>query len=372
MIFRKVPVSLKTPLYDEHVKLGAKIVDFAGWQMPVQYTGVIDEHKTVRTSAGLFDVSHMGQIEIKGAGAESFVQYLTTNDVLKMVDGRAQYSIFLNERATVIDDIIVYRFTKEHYIIVVNASNTAKDFAWCKKHERPDAKVTDRSADFALIAFQGPKATEILQTLTDTDLASIGTYYFKTGTVAGVKDLIIARTGYTGEDGFELFSSPKDAPKIWQALLEKGKSAGVKAVGLGARDTLRMEMKYSLYGHEITDETNPLEAGLGWVVKLDKPGEFIGKNALTEIKKTGLKRKLAGFKMTDRGIPRQGYPIIIDGKPAGLVTSGTMSPSLDEAIGIGYVPTGFEKVGTKFAIDIRGQAKGAVVVETPFYKRRNI
>jgi len=359
----------KTPLYDEHVRLGAKIVDFAGWEMPVQYTGVIDEHLAVRKAAGLFDVSHMGQIEISGNGAEALIQYLTTNDVKKMTNGRAQYSIFCNERGTVIDDIIVYRFEANRYIIVVNASNLEKDFAWCKRHERPDATVKNRSDEFALIAFQGPKAPSILQGLTDIGLQDIANYYFKVGAVAGTENIIVARTGYTGEDGFELFTSPKDAPKIWQALLERGKSVGVKAAGLGARDTLRLEMKYSLYGHEITEETNPIEAGLGWVVKLDTPDDFIGKSAIVDIKKQGLARKLIGFKMIDRGIPRQGYPIIIGGKPQGIVTSGTMSPSLDYAIGLGYVPAGSETIGNKISIDIRAQHREAVIVETPFYKR---
>ena len=359
----------KTPLYDEHVRLGGKIVDFAGWEMPVQYTGVIDEHLAVRKAAGLFDVSHMGQIEVSGPGAEALIQSLTTNDVKKMTDGRAQYSIFCNEGGTVIDDIIVYRFLPTRYIIVVNASNAAKDFAWVKKHERPDARVTDLSDSFALIAFQGPKAAEILQGLTDLDLTTIGTYWHKTGTVAGKRHVIVARTGYTGEDGFELFSTPGDAPAIWQALLERGKPHGVKPAGLGARDTLRLEMKYSLYGHEITEETNPIEAGLGWVVKLDTPDDFVGKTAILEAKRRGLTRKLAGFKMADRGIPRQGYPIVVGGKAVGIVTSGTMSPSLDTAIGIGYVPAGQEKIGTRISIDIRGQAREAIVVETPFYKK---
>ena len=359
----------RTPLYDEHVKLGGKIVDFAGWEMPVQYTGVKDEHVAVRSAAGLFDVSHMGQIEVEGPGAEPLLQSLTTNDVKKMTDGRAQYSILCNEGGTVIDDIIVYRFTPTRYIVVVNASNAAKDFAWVKKHERPDARVTDRSDDFALIAFQGPKAAGILQGMTDLNLSDIKTYYHMTGEVAGKRNVIVARTGYTGEDGFELFLKPADAPSVWQALLERGKNSGVKAAGLGARDTLRLEMKYSLYGHEITEETNPLEAGLGWVVKLDTPDDFVGKAAIADVKKRGLSRRLAGFKMTDRGIPRQGYPILAAGKVAGVVTSGTMSPSLDCAIGIGYVPAGEEKIGNRISIDIRGQAREAIVVETPFYKR---
>ncbi|MFH0799252.1 MAG: glycine cleavage system aminomethyltransferase GcvT [Pseudomonadota bacterium] len=359
----------RTPLHDEHLRLGAKMVDFAGWEMPVQYTGVIDEHLAVRKAAGLFDVSHMGEIEIAGPDAEAQVNLLTTNDVTKMTDGRAQYSILCNERGTVVDDIIVYRFESTRYIIVVNASNTAKDFAWCKAHIMGNATIRDLSDEFALIAFQGPKAPAILQGLTDISLDSIAKYHFRQGPVAGKKDVLVARTGYTGEDGFELFVSPADAAAVWQALLEQGKSAGVKPAGLGCRDTLRLEMKYSLYGHEITEETNPIEAGLGWVVKLGKSSDFIGKALLVEINKRGLPRKLAGFKMVDRGIPRQGYTIMIDGKPAGIVTSGTMSPSLGVAIGIGYVPAGRDEIGNKISIDIRGQEREAVTVETPFYKK---
>lgn len=362
-------MSLQTPLYAEHVRLGARIVDFAGWEMPVQYSGVIDEHLAVRNAAGLFDVSHMGQIEIAGSGAESLVQYLTTNDVKRMSDGRAQYSILCNGKGTVIDDIIVYRFSPTKYILVVNASNISKDLAWITRHERPDAKVTNRSNEFALIAFQGPLAAKVLQGLTDTDLGKIGTYFFSAGTVANVEDVIIARTGYTGEDGFELFIAPSASPQVWQAIIERGKSKGVKPAGLGARDTLRLEMKYSLYGHEITEETNPLEAGLGWVVKLDTPDDFIGKQALLEIKQRGPTRKLVGFKMVDRGIPRQGYSIHIDGQPQGIVTSGTMSPSLDCAIGIGYLPANLGAVGSRIWIDIRGEEREAEVVQTPFYKK---
>ncbi|MFA5812481.1 MAG: glycine cleavage system aminomethyltransferase GcvT [bacterium] len=359
----------RTPLYDEHLRLGARIVDFAGWEMPVQYTGVIDEHRAVRTAAGLFDVSHMGQLEVTGPEATDAVQYLTTNDVRKMTDGRAQYSILCNERGTVVDDIIVYRFSSTRYIIVVNASNAAKDFAWCKSHLKGNAAIRDASDEYALIAFQGPLAAEILAGFTDVDLAAIPSYHFRQGKVAG-RDAIVARTGYTGEDGFELFTAPSDATPIWQALLEKGKARGVAPAGLGARDTLRLEMKYSLYGHEITEETNPLEAGLGWVVKLDTPEDFIGKAAIVEIKRKGLPRALAGFKMTDAGIPRQGYPILIDGKAAGIVTSGTMSPSLEYAIGIGYVPRDSAATDTEISIDIRGRARKATVVETPFYKRK--
>lgn len=358
-----------TPLHAEHLRLSAKMVEFAGWEMPVQYAGVIAEHLAVRNAAGLFDVSHMGQIEIAGRGAEALVQQLTTNDVKKMEDGRAQYSLLCNERGTVIDDVIVYRFSRERYLLVVNASNRAKDVAWCKGHERPDARAADVSRDFALVAFQGPKAKLVLQRLTDLRLDGIENYRFAEGSVAGVAKVIVARTGYTGEEGFELFLPPERAVAVWRALLDEGVKEGVQPAGLGARDTLRLEMKYSLYGHEITEETNPFEAGLGWVVKLETPDDFIGKAILIEARRRGPARKLVGFEMVDRGIPRRGYPIIIGRKAAGIVTSGTMSPSLGRAIGIGFVPAGYEAAGTNISIDIRGQAREATVVKTPFYRK---
>jgi len=362
-------MSKRTPLYDEHVRLSGKIVDFAGWEMPVQYSGVIDEHTAVREAAGLFDVSHMGELEFKGPDAEAAIQYLTTNDVTKMTDGRAQYSILCNERGTVVDDVIVYRFNPNHYMLVVNASNAPKDYAWCKAHLKGDVTLTDRSDAFALMAFQGPKAPELLSSLTDLPVDEMPPYHFLLGEVAGRSDCIVASTGYTGESGFEIFSKPEDAPAIWQTLLERGNAVGVKAAGLGARDTLRLEMKYSLYGHEITDETTPLESGLSWVVKLDTNDDFIGKPALVKAKEAGLTRKLIGFRMCDPGIPRQGYPIILNDTPSGIVTSGTMSPSLGEAIGIGFVPKDSAKIGTEISIDIRGRSRKAEIVKTPFYKR---
>lgn len=359
----------RTPLYDEHVRLKARMVDFAGWEMPVQYTGVIGEHRIVRSSAGLFDVSHMGQIEITGSGALDAVQHLTTNDASKLADGAAQYSIFCNERGTVIDDIIVYRMSATRFIIVVNASNADKDFKWCEGHLIGNAAATDVGDSYALIAFQGPKSLSILAGLTDVDLAKLPSYHFSAGSVAGRRNCIVARTGYTGEEGVEIFTSPSDAPAVWQALLERGKPEGVAAAGLGARDTLRLEMKYSLYGHEISEETSPLEAGLAWVVKLDKPADFIGRKALIQFKEKGPARRLVGFRMIDRGIPRQGYPILTDGKQTGIVTSGTMSPSMGIAIGIGYVPVEHSKIGNEISIDIRGAARKAEVVKTPFYTK---
>jgi aminomethyltransferase len=360
----------RTPLYDEHIRLKGKMVDFAGWEMPVQYTGVIDEHRAVRTHAGIFDVSHMGQIEFTGPHAEVAVQYLTTNDVKAMTDGRAQYSVLCNERGTVVDDVIVYRFSRDRYILVVNASNVAKDFAWFKKNNRYGAELRDRSDDFALIAFQGPSSLSILQRMTDIDMASVATYHFAEGSVAGKAGCIVAKTGYTGEEGVEIFTRPGDAASIWRAILSEGESAGVVPIGLGARDTLRLEMKYSLYGHEITEETNPIEAGLSWVVKLDTPDDFIGKDVLKKVSAEGVTRKLVGLRMIDRGIPRDGYPIIIGERKAGFVTSGTMSPSLNIAIGIGYVPVENAAIGNEILVDIRGQERKAEIVKTPFYKRR--
>lgn len=357
-------MSKRTPLYEEHLKAHGKIVDFAGWEMPVQYAGVMEEHRAVRTKAGIFDVSHMGQFEFSGKDAFETVQRLTTNDVSKMYDGRAQYSILCNERGTVVDDIIVYRISEEEFMFVVNASNKEKDFAWCKDRLHGDTKIRDLSDNFALIALQGPAAIEMLQKLTKTTVSNMAPYHFKMANIANCNDCIAATTGYTGERGFEIFSTPDNAPKIWSSLIE----LGAQPAGLGARDTLRMEMKFSLYGHEITDQTNPLEAGLGWVVKLGKTSDFIGKKALLSIDQKNAPRTLVGFKMVDRGIPRQGYPIVTSGTANGIVTSGTMSPSLDYAIGIGYVPTAQSSIGGIISIDIRGQLKRAEIVQTPFYK----
>ena len=358
-----------TPLYEEHVRLGGKMVEFGGWDMPISYSGIIEEHLAVRKNAGIFDVSHMGEIEFTGPDALNCVNSLTVNDCGLLADGQAQYSMLLNERATIVDDIIVYRFNSNRFIFVVNASNTEKDFKWITGHKKGNVEISNRSNDFGLIAFQGPKAASIISELTDIAIADLPPFNFRQGAFNERDECIVARTGYTGEDGFEIFCSPKACPAIWQDLIEIGRPQGVLPAGLGARDTLRLEMKYSLYGHEITDEINPLEAGLGWVVKLEKPGDFIGKSALLTIKQEGIKRKLIGFKMLDPGIPRMGCDIVADGKKIGFVTSGTMSPSLKEAIGIGYVPLAHAKENNKFFIDIRGAQRQAIVVKTPFYKK---
>ena len=359
----------KTPLYEEHVRLGAKMTEFSGWMMPIQYSSIIEEHLAVRTNAGLFDVSHMGEIEFRGPQALDYVNYVSTNNVHNLKDGQAHYSLLLNESGTVIDDIILYRLQQDHFIMVVNASNIEKDYEWLISQTKGEVRITNNSDNYALIALQGPKAATILQGLTDIDLNQLAHFQFAKGSISDQKECIAARTGYTGEDGFELFCPPPSAPFIWQSILEKGKPEGIKPIGLGARDTLRLEMKYSLYGHEISDKINPLEAGLGWAVKLDKPGDFIGKQALLRIKQEGLKRKLVGFKMQDRGIPRSGCSILSDHQKIGFVTSGTMSPSLKEAIGLGYVPLDYTPEGSKFSVDIRGGLRQAVVVKTPFYKR---
>ncbi|MBI4211193.1 MAG: glycine cleavage system aminomethyltransferase GcvT [Deltaproteobacteria bacterium] len=358
----------RTPLYESHKNLGAKIVDFAGWEMPIQYKGVIDEHRAVRSHAGLFDVSHMGQIVITGPRALELVQKLTVNDPTKLTDNHAQYSILCNERGTVIDDIIVYRLHAEHFIIVVNASNRDKDVAWVKSHAFPGADVIDASDNYALIALQGPKAEMILSLTSDVRLSTLPSFGFCDAPVAGQPGCMVARTGYTGEPGCEIFCAPDQATTIWETLLKKGAAYGIAPIGLGARDTLRLEMAYSLYGHEITDEINPLEAGLSWVVKLDRDADFIGKSSLLKIRAQGFTRKLVGFELIDAGIPRQGYPIVADGKSVGFVTSGTMSPSLEKSIGLGFVPTELSTVGSRFSIDIRGRLREAVAVKTPFYQ----
>lgn len=356
----------QTPLNAAHRKLGGRLVDFAGWEMPVQYAGLIPEHEAVRSAAGLFDVSHMGEIEFKGTGALDEANRLITNDLARCADGQAVYAGLLNPQGGFVDDVVAYRFGVDHVFICVNASNTDKDFAWMHENAKV-VKPVNRSADFAQIAIQGPKAAGIVQRLTPAKLGEVGTYRFTQGQVANV-DCIISRTGYTGEDGFELYCPPKDAEKLWFALLEEGKGDGAVPCGLGARDSLRTEMKYALYGNDIDDAHTPLEAGLGWIVKLDKP-DFIGKPVLERQKKEGVTRKLVGFELTEPGIPRPHYPILKDGQKVGEVTSGTMGPSVKKAIGIGYVPTALSAEGANFHVEIRGRPVAARVVKTPFYQK---
>jgi aminomethyltransferase len=356
----------QTPLNAAHKKLGGRLVDFAGWEMPVQYAGVIAEHEAVRTAAGLFDVSHMGEVEFRGPGALEAANALITNDLAKASDGQAVYAGLLDERGCFVDDIVAYRFSPQHIFICVNASNADKDFKWMSERAK-GVKPVNRSNDFAQLAVQGPKAFGIVQRLANKPLEGVGTYRFTQGQVAGV-DCIISRTGYTGEDGFELYCAPDAAEKLWWALLEAGKGDGIVPAGLGARDSLRTEMKYALYGNDIDDQHTPLEAGLGWIVKWDK-GDFTGRAVLEKQKSEGVKRKLVGFELTEAGIPRAHYPILKDGQKVGEVTSGTMGPSVKKAIGIGYVPPALAAEGSVFQVEIRGRPVGARVVKTPFYKR---
>jgi aminomethyltransferase len=365
-------MSLKsTPLHAEHQALGAKLVPFAGYEMPVQYpSGITAEHHAVRNAAGLFDVSHMGEIEVWGERALDFVQHVTTNDASRIEVGQAQYSTLPNDEGRLLDDLIVYRFA-DHYLLVVNASNRDRDLAWLQGHATEyGVELRDRSDDIALMALQGPRAEEILSLVTDEDLSEIGYYRFRTGAVNGAQALI-SRTGYTGEDGFELYVDAKDAVAIWRRLLEVGAEYGLVPAGLGSRDSLRLEMGYALYGNDLDETTTPLEGGLGWVTKLDK-GDFVGRNALVMQKENGVSRRLVGFRLLERGFPRRAYPVQLNGEPVGEVTSGVLSPSVGEGIGMAYVTPGAAKVGTRVDVMIRGQAIPAEIVRTPFYKNGTV
>jgi aminomethyltransferase len=356
----------RTPLYDAHRALGARMVDFAGWEMPVLYTSVIAEHEAVRNAAGMFDVSHMGEVEFRGAGALASANALITNDLGRIADGQAVYAGLLNESGGFVDDIVAYRFSPEHIFICVNASNRAKDFAWMHAHAGA-VKPVDRGDDWAQLALQGPRAAGILQKLTPLALEPIKTYHFAQGMVAGVP-CIVSRTGYTGEDGFELYCPPDRAAALWNALLDAGSEEGLVPAGLGARDSLRTEMKYALYGNDIDDVHTPLEAGLGWTVKWDK-GDFVGRAALERQKQAGVGRKLVGLEMREPGIPRHGYPLLSGGARVGEVTSGTMGPSVKKAIGIGYLPAELAREGTSVEVEIRGRPAKAEVVKTPFWRK---
>ncbi len=361
-------MALRTPLYERHVEAGARIVDFAGWEMPVQYSGILEEHEAVRTRAGLFDVSHMGEVVFRGPRAAEALGRLFTNDLRKLVDGQAQYGCLCRPNGGIVDDVIVYRRGTEDWLVCVNAGNRQKDFEWLRAGEGPGVAVKNESDDWAQLAIQGPKAAGIVQRLSKDDLLGVKTFHFRPAEVAGVSCLA-ARTGYTGEDGFELFCLPDKAARLWDALLEGGKGDGAIPAGLGARDSLRLESAYRLYGSDMDDDTTPLEAGLGWVVKLDK-GDFTGRDALLAQKAAGPTRRLVGFTLTERGIPRHGYPVLSEGKPAGVVTSGTQSPTLKIPVGLAYVPTVLSAEGSTFAVEIRGRAVAAKVVKTPFYSRQ--
>lgn len=361
-------VALKrTPLYSLHRELGAKIVEFGGWEMPVQYSGILEEHRAVRERAGIFDVSHMGELEIRGPGALEALQRLTPNDVSKLADGRCHYSAFLTERGTYVDDLLVYRRAADNFMLVVNASNTPKDFAWAKSHATGDVAMKDRTEDYALLSVQGPRAVALCSRLCSSDPSQLPYYGFSTMEVLGAPALV-SRTGYTGEDGFELCVPAQDAERIFRRVLEEGRGDDVLPCGLGARDTLRLEAKMALYGNDIDDTVTPWEADLGWTVKMKK-GDFIGRDSLERQKQEGVPRKLVGFEMTDRGIARHGYPARTASGP-GVVTSGTHSPTFAHPIGLALLPTAASAVGTEFSVDIRGRQARARVVETPFYKRK--
>jgi aminomethyltransferase len=355
----------RTPLYDAHRALGGRMVEFAGWDMPVQYTGVIDEHVAVRTRAGLFDVSHMGEIEVRGPQALAACQRLTVNDVSRLEDGQAQYTLICVEDGGIVDDVIVYRLSSTRYFFCVNASNVEAVGAWMREHA--DAEIVDRSAEFAQLAIQGPRATEILASLTPLPILTARPFTFLQGAVAGV-DGLLARTGYTGEDGWEVYCAPADALRLWTAMLDAGRPHGIAPAGLGARDTLRLEAALPLYGHELSRNTTPLEAGLQRFVHLDKD-DFIGCAALRKQRDAGLPRRLVGIEMTEAGIPRQGYPIESDGGRVGEITSGTKSPTLGKAIGLGYVTPHCGEIRTTLGVQIRNRTVAAAVVPLPFYRR---
>ncbi len=358
----------KTAFFEIHRRLGAKIVEFAGFEMPVQYSGIIEEHRRVRESVGVFDVSHMGEFVVRGRDALAFIQSVTVNDASRLDDGRVQYSALCYDDGGIVDDLLVYNMG-DHYMLVVNAANIAKDFAWLREHCSADVQLTDRSDDFSLLAVQGPRSLATLSKLTRADLAGLAYYHFLRGEIAGVP-MVISRTGYTGELGFELYfpSDPPTGERVWNAVMEAGKEFGIGPVGLGARDTLRLEMGFCLYGNDIDRTTNPLEAGLGWITKLGK-GEFLGRAAIMNAKERGLQRKLLGFTLRDKAFPRHGYTIRAGGRDVGTVTSGTFSPSLDQGIGMGYVEAGLSAPGTSLSVAIRNRDIPGAVVPIPFIKK---
>ena len=357
----------RTPFYGIHRQLGAKIVPFGGFEMPVQYSSIIEEHKAVRSGVGVFDVSHMGEFTVKGKNALAFLQRITVNDVAKLVPGQAQYSAMCYDNAGIVDDLLVYKIADDHFMVVVNASNIDKDFQWMKAHVMPDVELRDDSDSIALLAIQGPKSQSTLQKLTPVNLGSLQYYHFAQGSVGGI-DMVISRTGYTGELGFEIYFPVAHAEKIWKAIFEAGKEFDIAPVGLGARDTLRLEMGFCLYGNDIDQTTNTLEAGLGWITKINK-GDFIGKTVLEKAKAEGLGRKLVGIVIEEKAFPRHGYTIQSNGTSIGSVTSGTFSPSLEKGIALGYVTAASASVGNSLQIEVRGKAVPGKVAALPFLKK---
>ncbi|MDX1445533.1 glycine cleavage system aminomethyltransferase GcvT [Lishizhenia sp.] len=356
-----------TALTHVHEALNAKMVPFAGYNMPVQYEGVKVEHETVRKDVGVFDVSHMGEFFIEGDKALELIQKISSNDASKLTDGKAQYSCMPNNDGGIVDDLIIYRFNAEKYLLVVNASNIEKDWNWISSHNTMGAKMTDASEEYSLLAIQGPKAAEAMQSLTATDLSNIKFYTFEEGTFAGRDNVIISATGYTGSGGFEIYIKNEDAEHVWNEVMKAGADFGIKPIGLAARDTLRLEMGYCLYGNDINDTTSPLEAGLGWITKFTK--DFVNSEALKEQKEEGVKRKLVAFEMVEKGIPRHDYTLVdAEGNEIGIVTSGTMSPSLNKGIGLGYVTVENAALDTEIFVAVRKKNVKAKVVKLPFYK----
>ncbi len=356
-----------TALTQKHISLGAKMVPFAGFNMPVQYEGINIEHQTVRTGVGVFDVSHMGEFILKGDRALDLIQKVTSNDASKLVDGKVQYSCLPNTSGGIVDDLLVYRIDEKTYMLVVNASNIEKDSNWISQHNTLGVEMKDISERTSLLAIQGPKSAEALQSLTDIDLAGMEYYSFKKGTFAGIDNVLISATGYTGAGGFEIYFDEQHSERIWDSIFKAGEAFGIKPIGLAARDTLRLEMGFCLYGNDINDTTSPIEAGLGWITKFSK--SFVNSEALELQKKNGVERKLIGFELIDRGIPRHDYPITdAEGNEIGIVTSGTQSPSLQKAIGMGYVKTEFAREGNEIYISIRNNPVKARIVKMPFYK----
>lgn len=358
-----------TPFTEKHIALGAKMHEFAGYNMPIEYSGIIDEHLTVCNAVGVFDVSHMGEFWVKGPQALAFLQKVTSNNVAVLTPGKIQYTCFPNDKGGIVDDLLVYQYEPEKYMLVVNAANIEKDWDWCVSHNTEGAELENVSDHMAQLAVQGPKAILALQKLTDIDLASIPYYTFKVGKFAGEENVIISNTGYTGAGGFELYFYPNVADTIWKAVFEAGEEFDIKPIGLGARDTLRLEMGFCLYGNDLDDTTSPIEAGLGWITKFIEGKEFINRPMLEKQKAEGVTRKLVGFEMVDRGIPRHGYELVnSDGEKIGIVTSGTMSPTRKIGIGMGYVKPEYSKAGTEICIDVRGRKLKAVVVKPSFRK----
>ncbi|UCZ55270.1 glycine cleavage system aminomethyltransferase GcvT [Bacillus shivajii] len=359
----------KTPLFEIYKDYNGKTIDFGGWDLPVQFSGIKEEHEAVRTKAGLFDVSHMGEIEVKGKGAIAFLQKVMTNDVSKVKQSACQYTAMCYEDGGTVDDLVFYKRNDEDYLLVVNAANIEKDYNWLKEHQTEDVEIINVSDEYAQIAVQGPKAEEVTQKLTSQDLSEITFFKFREGVSLADKDVLISRTGYTGEDGFEIYCRPEDAVHLWKALLEAGENEGIVPCGLGARDTLRFEARLALYGQELTKDITPIEAGIGFAVKPDKEADCIGKEVLKEQKENGPARKLVGLEMIDKGIPRTDYEVYKDGEKIGFVTTGTQSPTLKKNVGLAIIDSKYKALDTEVEVQVRKRRLKAKVVSTPFYKR---